>query len=214
MRRAIFILALASGLLSARAELDQSIDQLLGEAAAIAATLPPSTPVPDREMAIVIEHLQNKRYLETIEGARKIIRKDPQHIPARFVAANALIALNRYEAARTLLVQMLERFPTHAGLLNNLAWMYATASDPAQRRPQEAVELARRALVIEPGDYHIWSTLAEAYFACRQFDRALRTAEEALRMAKDRNAPQPQIATYEQQVAKCREAVTAYSIFD
>lgn len=214
MRRVLVILVLALGLAAARAEPDRSIEQLLQQAAAIAAELPATSRAEERELAAVVEHLKNKRYLETLAGAREIIRKNPDHMPARFVAANALIALNRYDAARTLLEQMLDRFPRHPGLLNNLAWMYATATDPAQRRPAEAVALARRALVVEPGDFHIWSTMAEAYFANREFSRALRAAEEALRMAKEKNVSTRQIITYEQQVAKCREAVTAYSIYD
>ncbi len=196
------------------AELDLSIDQLLQEAAQIAAELPPTTPVPNAEMAKVIEHLRAKRYLECVEAARAIIRKRPDDMPARFVAANALIAMNRYDAARKLLEQMLDRFPLHPGLLNNLAWLYATASDPDVRRPDKAVELARRALVIAPDDYHVWSTISEAYFANRDFPRALRAAEEALRMARERNAETRQIIIYEQQVLKCRDAVTAFSIFD
>lgn len=214
MRLALCMLVLAAGLPAARAEMDHSIEQLLQEAAAIGAELPATSSAEERALAAVVEHLNTKRYREALAGAREIIRKDPSHMPARFVAANALIALNRYDAARTLLEQMLERFPRHPGLLNNLAWIYATAPDPAQRRPDEAVALARRALVVEPGDFHIWSTIAEAYFANREFSRALRAAEEALRMAQEKNAPLRQIITYEQQVAKCREAVTAYSIYE
>jgi hypothetical protein len=74
--------------------------------------------------------------------------------------------------------------------------------------------LARRAVVLEPNDFHIWSTLAEAYYVNRDYRRALRAAEEALRMARERNLDARQISTYEKQVEKCNAAVAAFSIFD
>ena len=193
---------------------EAGIAELLDEVGRLAAQLPAPANRVDPEMERALAALSEGRPLESLAVLREIIRKEPDHAQARFIAATALIHLKRYDAARTLLEQLLEKHPQHPGLLNNLAWLYATATDPAARRAKDAVELARRALVIDGGDFHIWSTMAEAYFADRQFARALRAAEEALRLSREKRAPARQIITYEQQVAKCREAVLAYSIFE
>ena len=212
----IILLLLLGGLLpgAARAEVDASISQLLQEVQRLSSELPAPRPRVDPDLDLALRFMQEERHLDALSMLREVVRREPDNLQARFVAATALIKLKRYDAARTLLEQLLEKQPQHPGLLNNLAWLYATATDPAARRTEEAVELARRALVIEGGDYHIWSTMAEAYFADRQFPRALRAAEEALRLAREKQAPARQLILYEQQVAKCREAVQAYAIFE
>lgn len=191
-----------------------TVDDLINQISSITAGLPQPANIGDPALFNLVRLMNEKRYEDAIREAREIIRKDPNNIPARYMSAVALLTIKRYEAARIIFEQLLEKFPQHPFLLNNLAWLYSTAEDPNLRQPERALELARRAIMILPDVPQVWSTLSEAYYVNRQFDRALRAAEQALRLAQEVNAPFEQIATYEEQVAKCKEAVTAFSIFD
>ena len=66
--------------------------------------------------------------------------------------------------------------------LNSLAGLLATSQDPRVRNPQEAIALATKA-VAASGEPAYLDTLAAAYFAGGQTDKAVETEEKAL--AKD-----------------------------
>lgn len=195
-------------------EAEETVDSLIAQIYEMSSKLPEHSRVADPRLSKLAALYEQNRLEELVIESREIIRADPANLPARYYAATALISLRRYEAARTLLEQLLELHPQHPALLNNLAWLYAAATDPAIRQPQRALELARRAVVIEPNSFHIWNTLSEAYFVNRDFERALRAAEEALRLAEQQKAPADLIAKYINHAEKCKEALTAYSIFE
>ncbi len=66
---------------------------------------------------------------------------------------------------------------------NNLAWLLATAPDPALREPAVAVRLAS-ALARELPDPNPLEPLAAAYAAAGRLDEAVRSAEQALALAR------------------------------
>lgn len=191
-----------------------TVDDLIDQISSITAALPQPATVADPALFALDRLMKEKRYEDAIREAREIIRRDPNNIPARYISAVALFSIKRYDAARTILEHLLDRFPQHPFILNNLAWLYSTAEDPKIRQPERALELARRAIVLLPDVPQVWSTLAEAYYSNRQYERAFRAAEQALRLAQETNLPFEQVATYQEQVAKCKEAVNAFSIFD
>lgn len=168
----------------------------------------------DLEMETVIRLAGERNYEAALEQARAILRKNPDHAAARFMEGAALMALDRHKEALIVWQDLYERDPDHPAVLNNLAWLYATADDPALRNPEKAVELARRAALADPGHPAIWSTLAQAYYVNRDFDRALTAARKALSLAQEMNASVDTLARYHEQVITCREAATAFSIFD
>lgn len=184
------------------------------EAPSIPQLIPSAEESLDPEIRRAVQFVEKRRYLEALAVLREVIRKQPDQAEARFVAAVALIQLRRYAAARTLLEQLIQTHPQRASLYNNLAWLYATADDPAVRNPTQAVALARRALVLEPLNGSMWSTMAEAYYANREYPRSLRAAEEALALGRAQHAPPARLLAFEEQVIKCREAVLAFSIID
>ena len=65
-----------------------------------------------------------------------------------------------------------------------------------------------------PVDYHVWSTLAEAYYMSTQYDKALRAASEAMRLAQQRGASAADVGEYRAQVDKCTKAAAAMSIIE
>ena len=69
----------------------------------------------------------------------------------------------------------------------NLAWLRATAADPARRRPEEAQELAARALAeVETLEPALLDAQAAAYAARGKFPEAIATGERALAAAERR----------------------------
>ncbi len=89
--------------------------------------------------------------------------------------------------------------PENPQVLNNLAWLYATARDPRIRNPVRALELAKAAagFLEEP---HILDTLAESFYVNGQYANALATAQRALRLARENRS------YYQEQVERFRKA--------
>jgi len=73
--------------------------------------------------------------------------------------------------------------PPDLGVLNNLAWIIATDSDPGVRNGAQAEMLARRALAAQPGNPVINATLAAALAEQGQFDEAIRGLERARQLS-------------------------------
>ena len=67
-----------------------------------------------------------------------------------------------------------------AGGLNDLAWMLATAEDPAARDPEAAVSLARRASESDPDDGNIWNTLGVALYRDNRLDEAAEALDRSM----------------------------------
>jgi len=67
---------------------------------------------------------------------------------------------------------------------NDLAWILATSPDPALRDPEQAVRLLEAVRREEEPLPELLDTLAAAYAAAGRFDDAVRTADQALALAK------------------------------
>jgi tetratricopeptide (TPR) repeat protein len=86
-----------------------------------------------------------------------------------------------YRYRRTLEIE-----PDRVGALLDLAWIIATAANVELRVPAEAVRLAERAVKLTRGtNATALDTLAAAYAAAGQRDRAIQHAEMALKVAID-----------------------------
>jgi Zn-dependent protease with chaperone function len=90
--------------------------------------------------------------------------------------------------------------PRNPETLNSLAWLLATAKNPAYRRPRESLLLALEAVKRAPRP-HIWDTLAEAYFVNGEYDNALAAARAALQ-AK----PKDRLDYYQEQLTRFEKA--------
>ena len=74
-------------------------------------------------------------------------------------------------------------YPRHAAALNDLAWILATSPDDRLRDGAEALRLAQKATKLDRSSLML-DTLAAAYAEAGQFDRAVQTAQEAIRLAQ------------------------------
>jgi len=76
--------------------------------------------------------------------------------------------------------------PHNEKSLNSLAWILATAADAKLRRPEDAIDYARKACMLTDfQDALLLDTLAAAYAAAGRFSKSVATAEEAVKLAAD-----------------------------
>jgi tetratricopeptide (TPR) repeat protein len=149
-----------------------------------------------------------------IRAFRRGLEDAPNQPRLLFGLGTALIAAERYGEAVETLGLAHEARPDDYTILNNLAWVYATARDIHFRNGVRALEFARRALLLAPEDHHVWSTLAEAYFVQGEYAHAARSAREALRLAEAVRLDPDRIAEYTRQRARCEQAEQAMDILE
>jgi len=149
-----------------------------------------------------------------VEIFKQVLEIEPDNFSGQFGLATALISIQQNETALDLLLKMHEKVPNDYYVLNNLAWLCATAKDLKIRDGDKAVLYARAAVVIAPMNHFVWNTLSEAYFVAGQYERALRAAQEALKLAVAQNAPEDKLQDYQKRIDKCTVVVKATSILD
>jgi tetratricopeptide (TPR) repeat protein len=154
------------------------------------------------------------RILDALPVFAELVALQPADKASRIGYGSALIQARRHPEAEKVLRELLDEFPAEYTVLNNLAWMHATSADPKIRNGKLAGELAQRALLIAPADYHIWSTMAEAYYIQGEYTRAERFAREALTLAMRMAAPESLCLEYRQQLDRCRRAAQALQIME
>lgn len=144
----------------------------------------------------------------------RALQINPQDRRARFGLGTTYISLKEYAKARDLLEGLANEFPDDYAVKNNLAWLFATSTDPSVRDGEKAIKYAQEVVIAAPRDFHVWSTLAEAYFIVEKYEEALRAANEALRLVRQHTRDPAVLKDYERQVAKCRLAIQALSILE
>ena len=172
--------------------------------------------LPDEaESLLEIQELIGQKHLtDALKKADALLDAYPFSLSTKVAKAVILTELFRYREALDILNLLMERYPDDAAIMNNIAWIYATADDPTVRNGDRAVELGQYALLRAPGSYHIWSTMAEGYYVSGNYERALKAATEAMRMAVRQKASSENLREYREQLTKSYLAVEALSLLD
>jgi tetratricopeptide (TPR) repeat protein len=117
---------------------------------------------------------------EAIEHFQRALTVSPNAALIWFNLGLALQACGDLDAALVQFRRALELNPDWPAAMGATAWLLATHPDADVRRPQEAISLAERArLLPHDQDAALIDTLAAAYAAAGQFERALITAKAA-----------------------------------
>jgi Flp pilus assembly protein TadD len=153
------------------------------------------------------DRLTDGRWQEAAAAYERAFKQDPANSEAMFGMATAYMQLERFSEALPLMEKLYKTAPDSPSVKNNLAWIYAKAKDPAIRNPEKAVRLSREAVLVAPADVNFWSTLAEGYFGCKKYDRALRAARNALQLSTLAGVTND--APLRELVAKCEGAAGA-----
>jgi tetratricopeptide (TPR) repeat protein len=123
---------------------------------------------------------------EAIEHYQRALAASPEYADARYNLGLALHLRGRTREAIGELERLEGGHPDHADGLSMLAWILATSRNAALRQPTRAVTLAERAAALAASDASTIDTLAVAYAANGQFDRAVAAGERALGLANGR----------------------------
>jgi tetratricopeptide (TPR) repeat protein len=76
--------------------------------------------------------------------------------------------------------------PENSVILNNAAWLYATASDTSLRNPQKALAYAQKAVAITKEEKSTFlDTLGESFYANGRFDEAIAAEKKAIALSPD-----------------------------
>jgi tetratricopeptide (TPR) repeat protein len=111
----------------------------------------------------------------------RVVRLDLNDADARRNLATALQAEGRVAESVRVLEEALSRFPEHAALANQLAWLRAASRESKWRNGEQAVLLAEKACrLTDESNGNYLDTLAAAYAEMGRFDDAVRTQQRAL----------------------------------
>jgi tetratricopeptide (TPR) repeat protein len=127
---------------------------------------------------------QTGKIEEAIPHYERALQIWPNYFIAHNNLGNALVQVGRTQDAIKHYEQALRIRPDYAKAQNSLAWILATDGEGRFRNPVEAVRLAERACDLTARrDPNFLDTLAAAYAAQSRFTDAVRTAQEALKLA-------------------------------
>ena len=172
-------------------------------------------PTPDDEKRIQLLrrvaaiYYQNKELDSSKQSYKKILSIIPYDDESTYMLGIIYINQKNYEAAINLIEKRIKINPKDFQAYNNLAWLYATAEDLKFRNAEKSLDYAQKALVLSPYDKHIWSTLAESYFVCGNFEKAKRAMLHLVKMGTENNEKftQEMISTYNNQIQKFDRAI-------
>ncbi|MDA0350361.1 MAG: tetratricopeptide repeat protein [Verrucomicrobia bacterium] len=130
---------------------------------------------------------QEGRIHEAIQFLGTQLQEDPDILEGHSMLGLTLDAVGRKQHAIALLQVGLQRDPTSIKCLRELAWIFATAKADQYRNGSEAVALAKRLVELVPGDPDFRNVLAAAYAETREFQKAIKEAEQGLTLARSSN---------------------------
>lgn len=147
-------------------------------------------------------------FQSAMDAYERVLVIDPKNRQARYIISNVYLSTKQYAKAVATLESLIEEYPDDYQLKNNLAWLYATAEDPAYRNGDKAIKLAQEAMVLAPNDHHVWSTLAEAYYVSGKYEKANRAATQMASLAAryGKGITQELVDSYNEQIRKCKRA--------
>lgn len=117
------------------------------------------------------------KFAETV--IRQRIEAEPQNPVWRQLLGDLQFSRQRYQEAVREYRASLSLSPDQPEVLNNLAWLLLTVPDPALFDPEQALPLAKQAMILEP-NAHILDTLGLAYWHNGFSEQAILAEQRAL----------------------------------
>ena len=125
-----------------------------------------------------------KRYDQAIADYSKAVELNPDCNEAWYNRGKVHHALTQYDKAIADYRKALELVRSHAGKCNNVAWLLATCPEERFRDPKQAVELAKRAVDLEPNNQLYRNTLGVAQYRAGDFQAAVEALNKSIELRK------------------------------
>jgi len=128
------------------------------------------------------------KFHEPVRYLNKALQENPSYVKAAISLGDKLLEKKQIKPAYDHWLHILKVAPDSITVLNTLAWLQAASDIKELRNPEQAIRLARRAC--ELAEYktpETLDTLAVAYAASGTFDKAIKSAEKAVDLAKSEN---------------------------
>jgi serine/threonine-protein kinase len=121
------------------------------------------------------------RYAEALAERQEAVRLTPDDSTALYGLGQGFRDTGRFVEAEGAFRKALENQPDDSFSLNSLAWELLTAPD-RRRRPEEALELARRAVAQAPAVATNYNTLGLAEYRNGHWDRAIAALKKSIEL--------------------------------
>ncbi len=135
---------------------------------------------------IALLKIRQKEYSQAVGYLKEVLQRRPDWPDVCSNLAEAYFSEGDIKQAVYYWRRALELNPQDIKTLNNLAWILATAEDETIRNPNDALKYARKTSeLVGPYQQPVFlDTLAAAYAAAGNFPEAVKTAEEAIKLAE------------------------------
>lgn len=151
--------------------------------------------------------MQSGRYEEAIGHYERALSIQPDLVVAHRQAGSLLSLRGERRRAMAHLWEANRLEPDSGPILNNIAWLLATSPESDLRDTEQAVALAERAAELSNRQPGTLDTLAAAYAAVGQYEKAVTVAEEALAAAREHAALSALASAIEERLALYRQSL-------
>jgi Zn-dependent protease with chaperone function len=129
-------------------------------------------------MPLELDDDANIKFVEAV--LQQKVHREPDKAIWHRLTGDLKQELGQDAASRAAYEKALTLEPGNPDILNNLAWLLITSSDPAVPDPDRALFLSKQAASLQPTAGYILDTLAAAYWANNMLVKALETEDKAI----------------------------------
>jgi tetratricopeptide (TPR) repeat protein len=122
------------------------------------------------------------KHAEAVAAFRKSLELDSKNDVAHYSLGLDLSFTGQLDEAVSASRKAVEMSPENPMYLNHLAWMLATVVEPKDRDPQQAVELAKKAVKVAPQVANFWDSLGVAEYRAGNWQPAIDALEKATQL--------------------------------
>lgn len=127
-----------------------------------------------------------KNYDKAIKYFKIVLELQPDYVHGYYLLSNCYINKRNHKDAINILENGLKQHPNSIEIITTLSWLLATSTFDNLRDGNRAFKLAERAVDFTDGKNHNHlDTLAAAYAELGQFDDAIKTEENAIKVLTD-----------------------------
>jgi tetratricopeptide (TPR) repeat protein len=121
-------------------------------------------------------------YQEAIAACTEFIRRKPELGMGYLKWGEAVVRMGAPNEAVTAWEQAVDVGAKYAGVANDIAWFLATTPQTPIPHPEKAVELAKKAVALEPQNGNFRNTLGVAYYRMGQWQDAVVALKKAVQL--------------------------------